>query len=55
MAKAPYYIIYKKQGAKTLSRATHGWDNTDPDMAGIFYAEGPAFLSKKKIPAFEKR
>lgn len=39
--------------SSVYSGATHGYDNTHPDMGGIFYAQGPAFKLNYEHKAFE--
>lgn len=46
LAAAPYYIVPQRVKSAPYvlrNKATHGWDNKDLEMHGIFYAEGPNF------------
>lgn len=40
---------FQRDGTLNRPRGGHGYDNTAPDMQGLFIAHGPAFRSKTKI------
>jgi hypothetical protein len=48
------YLVYTKAPSSGIRGGNHGWDpQRFRSMHGIFYAEGPAFKSGVKLPAFE--
>ena len=51
-AEAGYSIGFTPN-AERYSGATHGYDNANPDMHGIFYAKGPAFKNGFEHEAFQ--
>ncbi len=51
-AEAGYSIGFTSN-ADRYSGATHGYDNANPDMHGIFYAKGPAFKKGFEHEAFQ--
>lgn len=44
---------YKEQFLESLPGATHGYDNNQKAMQGIFIARGPAFKNGVKVDAFQ--
>lgn len=50
IADEDWYISTK---ANTSSAATHGYDNANPNMHGIFLADGPAFKDGVTVAPFE--
>ncbi|MES3038911.1 MAG: ectonucleotide pyrophosphatase/phosphodiesterase [Bdellovibrionota bacterium] len=52
----PGYYLYQ-QGFTTevpkVSKATHGWDPSTPEMQGLFIVQGSKFKSGLVIPAFD--
>lgn len=56
IADMPWYVLIRtpKNILKLLTQeGSHGWDNKEKDMHGIFLAEGPGIVSGKTIPSFE--
>lgn len=62
--RVPPFVCLAEPGWLILSRATlarrpvqaggaHGYDPMDPDMAGLFVANGPAFRRGLVLPAFD--
>jgi predicted AlkP superfamily pyrophosphatase or phosphodiesterase len=52
MSEAPY--IFGSRNQKRYNVGVHGYDPANtPEMNTIFYAWGPAFKARKKIPEFE--
>ncbi len=45
--------IVELEEEETYERGAHGYDNTNTDMHGIFYATGPAFKENQTHPTFE--
>lgn len=57
IAEVGYYVRSKAKEFQDVvisakSGGTHGWDNDEPEMHGIFYAEGPNFKQHTVIPTF---
>lgn len=56
IADMPWYVLTRtpKNILKLLTQeGSHGWDNKEKDMHGIFLAEGPGIVSGKTIASFE--
>lgn len=62
--RVPPYVCLARPGWLILTRAAlarrpvqaggaHGYDPRDPEMAGLFIANGPGFLSGVVLPAFD--
>ena len=48
----PWSIEFKSK-RPTISKGNHGWDPTRyKNMHGVFFAEGPAFRAKARVPSF---
>jgi predicted AlkP superfamily pyrophosphatase or phosphodiesterase len=43
---------FKSEGDTHVSKGSHGYLNTLPDMGGLFVASGPSFKQGKMLPAF---
>lgn len=51
-AAAGYSVGFASDGSR-FTGGTHGYDNQNPDMHGIFFAKGPAFKKGYKHRAFQ--
>lgn len=51
-AAAGYSVGFASDGSR-FTGGTHGYDNQNPDMHGIFFAKGPAFKKGYKHKAFQ--
>lgn len=47
------WLIVPSQAAEVRAGGAHGYDNAAPEMAALFIASGPAFLSGVRLPAFD--
>lgn len=43
------FSSFSKKRARDIPRGMHGYDPSLPDMGGMFYAEGPHFLSGNSL------
>jgi predicted AlkP superfamily pyrophosphatase or phosphodiesterase len=47
------WLVLKSAPAKPFTGGNHGYDNAQPDMAALFFANGPAFAAGKRIARFD--
>jgi predicted AlkP superfamily pyrophosphatase or phosphodiesterase len=47
------YVVGTRARPPVAEGANHGWDPNAKAMQGIFYANGPAFKERSRIPTFE--
>ena len=47
------WLVWKSAPTKPFAGGNHGYDTTQPDMAALFIANGPAFLPRKRLAPFD--